>query len=136
MGAIACHNAQSVHKAQTVPFKHAPDPDNEPGAFGVAGLIIAYFMALAVGIIANLSIEKFKSAMNIAAIAGFAVLWAAFWRSSRRIGADAENGTPYRDLRHHAVSRVSDAGPMMPKPAYLHATERWGPAPTIGFLTE
>ena len=107
----------------------------EQGAFGVLGVLIVYLAILTVGIIADLSIEKFEFAMNIAAIAGFAALCAAFWRSSRRDGTDAENGTPFRNSRHHAVSAVSDPD-MMPKKAGPHATDRWGPAPTIGFLTE
>ena len=129
MGAIACH------KAQGVSFKYAPNPKNGPGAFAVFGLLIVYLVVLAVGIIEDFSIEKFELAMNVAAFAGFAVLCAAFWRSSRRNGTDAENGPSYRDLRHHAVSGVSDRD-MMPKKAGSHSTDRWGPAPTIGFLNE
>ena len=76
-----------------------------------------------------------KGTMNVAGTAGFAVLCAAFWRSSDRNGTDAENENPYRDLRHHAVSGLSDPG-MMPKKRGSHAADRWGPAPTIGFLNE
>lgn len=129
MGAIACH------KAQGASFKYAPNAKNEPGAFGVFGLLIAYVVVLTVGIIEDFSIEKLESAMNVTAIAGFAILCAAFWRSSLRNGTDAENGFTYRDLRHRAVSGVSDPD-MMPKKAGSHSTDRWGPAPTIGFLNE
>ena len=129
MGAIACHEAQGVS------FKYAPNPKSEPGAFGVFGLLIVYVVVLTVGVIEDFSIEKFESAMNVAAIAGFAALCAAFWRSSRWNGTDAENGLPYGDLRHHSVSGVSHPD-MMPKKAGSHATDRWGPAPTIGFLNE
>jgi hypothetical protein len=129
MGAIACH------KAQGVSFRYAPNSKNEPGAFIVFGLLMVYLVVLTVGIIAHFSIEKFESAMNVAAIAGFAVLCAAFWRSSRRNGTDAEKGSPYGDLRQDAVSGVSHPD-MMPKKAGSHSTDRWGPAPTIGFLNE
>ena len=129
MGALACHRALGVS------FKYAPGPKNEPGAFGVAGLLIVYLVALTVGIIEDFSIEKFEAAMNSAAIAGFAVLCAAFWRSSLRNGTDAENTPPYADLRHHALSPLGDRD-MMPKRAGSHSTDRWGPAPTIGFLND
>ena len=129
MGAIACH------KAQRVPFGYPPNPKSEPGAFAVFGLLITYLVVLTVGIIAEFSIEKLESAMNVAVTAGFAVLCAAFWRSSDRNGTDAENENPHRDLRHHAVSGVTDPD-MMPKKAGSHSTDGWGPAPTIGFLNE
>ena len=125
MGAIACHRAQGVS------FKPAPNPNNEPGTCGVFGLLIAYLVILTVGITAHFSIEKFESTMNVAAIAGFAALCAAFWRSSRGNGTDAENGPSQRDL-HHAVSEVSDPA----KQAGSRSSGRWGPAPTIGFLNE
>ena len=127
MSAIACHKAQ--RSLLDAPAKY------EPGVFGVFGLLIAYVMVLTAGIIADFPIEKFESAMNVAAIAGFAVLCAAFWRSSLRNGTDAENGRSHGDLGHHAVSGVSD-GDMIPKKAGSHSTDRWGPAPTIGFLNE
>ena len=127
MGAIACHRA---HRAS---FRDAPNPKNELGALGVFGLLIAYLSVLTVGVISHFSIEKFELAMNVAAIAGFAGLCAAFWRSSRRNGTDAENGPPYGGLRYHAVSGVTE---MMPEKAGLRSTDRWGPAPTIGFLNE
>ncbi len=114
MGAIACH------KAQGASFKYAPNPKNEPVAFGVFGLLITYVVVLTVGMIEDFSIEKFELAMNVAAIAGFAGLCAAFWRS----------GSP----NHHAAP-VSDPG-MMPKKAGSHAKDQWGPVPTIGFLDE
>jgi hypothetical protein len=126
MGAIACHEAQGVS------FKYAPNPKSEPGAFGVFGLLIVYVVVLTVGVIEDFSIEKFESAMNVAAIAGFAALCAAFWRSSRRNGTDAENSG---DLRHHAVTGVSHPD-MLPKGAGSYSTDRWGPTPTIGFLNE
>ena len=129
MGAIACH------KAQRVPFGYPPNPKDEPGALAVFGLLITYLVVLTVGIIAKFSIEKFESAMNVAVIAGFAVLYAVFWRSSDRNGTSAENGPPYRDLRDHGVSGLGDPD-MMPKKGGAHSTERWGPAPTIGFLNE
>ena len=129
MGAIACH------KAHRVLFGYPPNPKSEPGAFAVFGLLITYLVVLTVGIIAEFSIEKFESAMNVAVTAGFAVLCVAFWRSSHRNGTDAENGPPYRDLRQHAVSGLSDPD-MMPKNAGTHSTDQWGPAPTIGFLNE
>ena len=129
MGAIACH------KAQGVSFKYAPTAKNEPGAFGLFGLLIVYVVVLTVGIIEDFSIEKFELAMNVAAIAGFAALCAAFWRSERRNGTDAENGPPYGDSRHHAISGVGEPD-MMPKKAGPNSTDRWGPAPTIGFLNE
>ncbi len=119
MGAIACH------KAQGLPFKYAPNTKNEVGAFGVFGLLTVYLVALTVGIIEDFSIEKFESAMNIAAIAGFAGLCAAFWRSGTRNGKDA-NGPPYRDCHPDR----------MPNEAGSPSTSRWGPAPTIGFLNE
>ena len=128
MGAIACH------KAQGVSFRYAPNSKNEPGALIVFGLLIVYLVVLTVGIIEDFSLEKFELAMNVAAIAGFAVLCAVFWRSSLRNETDAENGPPYRDLRP-ALSGVSDPD-MMPNEAGSHTTDRWGPAPTIGFLTE
>jgi len=127
MGAIACH------KVQGVSFRYAPNPKSEPGAFGVFGLLMVYVVVLTVGIIEGFSIEKFESTMNVAAIAGFAALCAAFWRSSRRNGTDAENGPS--NQRHHAVSGVRGRE-MMPKKAGSNTTDRWGPAPTIGFLTE
>ena len=129
MGAIACH------KAQGVSFTYAPHPKNESGAFIVFGLLIVYLGVLTVGIIEDFSIERFESTMNVAAIAGFAALCAAFWRSGRRNGTDAENGPPYGDSRHHAISGVGEPN-MMPKKAGSHSTDRWGPAPTIGFLNE
>ena len=129
MGAIACH------KAQRVPFGYPPNPKNEPGAFAVFGLLITYLVVLMVGIIAELSIEKVESAMNVAVTAGFAVLCAAFWRSSDRNVTDAENGPPYRDLRHHGVSWLGDPD-MMPNKGGSRSTDRWGPAPIIGFLYE
>ena len=125
MGALACHRAQRVS------FKDAPNPLNEPGAFGVFGLLIIYLVVLTVGIFADFSIEKAESAMNVTAIAGVAVLYAAFWHSSLRNGTDAENGASQRDLRH-AISEVNDPA----KQAGSHATDRWGPATTIGFLNE
>ena len=47
MGAIACH------KAQRVSFEYAPNPKNEPGAYGVFGLLISLLVVLTVGIIAK-----------------------------------------------------------------------------------
>ena len=128
MGAMACH------KAERVSFKYAPNPKNEPGAFAVLGLLSVYLVVLTVGIIANFSVEKFESAMNVAAMAGFAALCAAFWNSSSRNGTDAENGLPHHDLRHRTVSGVGDPDMMRKKAG--SRSGRWGPAPTIGFLNE
>ena len=50
MGTIACHKAQ----------RSSPSPESEPGAFGVFGLLIAYLAVLTVGIIADISVEKFE----------------------------------------------------------------------------
>jgi hypothetical protein len=85
--------AMASHKAQRLPIECVPDPKTGPAAYGVFGLVIAYMMVLAFAIVANLPVEKFEAIMNVAAIAGFGILWAAFWKSSRR----NVSGQPCRD---------------------------------------
>jgi hypothetical protein len=129
MGAIASHEAQRLS------FEHAPNPKRDPGAYGALGLLIAYIVVLRFGIVANLPIEKFEATMNVAAIAGLAVLCAAFWQSSRQNVTDAENNHLRGDLGRSAVSAVDDLR-MMSKKAGSPPGERWGPTSIIGFPDE
>lgn len=124
MGAIASH------KAQRLPFECVSDPKTGPAAYGVFGLVIAYIIVLALAIVANLPVEKFEAIMNVAAIAGFTVLWAAFWRSSRRNAMD--------HLRHdwRCLTVTAETDPPMTRKAESPSMERWGPASIIGSLNE
>ena len=77
MGAIASH------KAQRLPIECVTDPKTGLAAYGVISLVIAYITMLALAIAENLSVEKFEAITNVTAIAGFVILWTAFWTSSR-----------------------------------------------------
>ena len=122
MGAIASH------KAQSLPIECVSDPKAGPAAYGVIGLVIAYIIGLALAIVENLSVEKFEEIMNVAAIAGFVILWAAFWKLSR---GDA-SGQPRRDS-HRALS--ADLRETTNK-AESPSMGNWGPPSTIGSLSE
>ncbi len=119
MGALASHEAQRLA------FHSVPSSEREPGVYGAIGVLIAYFTVLTYGVIANFSVEKFEGTMNIAAIAGFVVFYAAFWPSSRYV-ADAENEQLRRELRHQVNQRSKKAGDF----------DRWGPRHIIGFLND
>ncbi len=123
--------AKAAHEAQRPPLGCVPDANNRPGACVFSSLLVAYGMVLAFGIAANLQVQKLEAIMNVAAIAGLVVLWAAFWRASRR---DA-TGHLRRDWRRHAVSTAGDQ-PMTTKKAGSLLTDHWGPASIIGSLSE
>ncbi len=77
-------SAIASHEAERLPFECVQNPKSELGAYRAFGLvIIAYIIVLTFGLVANFSIGTFEATMNIAAIAGFAVLCAAYWQSSR-----------------------------------------------------
>jgi len=116
--------ATASHKAQRLPFEYVPDPKTGPAAYGVVGLVIAYIMVLAFAIVADLSVEKFEAIMNVAAIAGFAILWAAFWNSNRTASGHPRSDSHPADLR----KTTNKAG----SPSMGH----WGPPPIIGSLSE
>ena len=122
MGAIASH------KAQGLPIECVSDSKTGPAAYGIIGLVIAYIVMLAMAIVENLSVEKFEAIMNVAAIAGFVILWGAFWKASR---GDASR-RPCRDslgaLSEGLRETTNKAGP----PSMGH----WGPPSTIGSLCE
>ncbi len=120
MGALASHEAQRLA------FQSVPSSESKPGVYGAAGLLIAYFTVLTYGVIENFSVETFEGTMNIAAIAGFVVFYAAFRPSGDRYGTDAENEQLRRDLRHPVNQRSKKAG----------ALDRWGPHHIIGFLND
>ncbi len=123
MGWIASHDVQRL------PFGCGSDPKTEPGAYEAFGLLIAYIMVIAFGIVANCSIEKFEAALNVAAIAGFTFLWAAVCLSSRR-----KVTAPDRGLRAPTVSSVNN--PPLTTTAFSHSMDHWGPSPIIGSLNE
>ena len=118
-------------QAQRPPSECVSDANNKPGAYGVFGLLIAYIVALAFGIVANLPVEKLEAIMNVAAIAGLAILWAVFWNSSRWNVAEH----PRRDLRRHTASTTGDLRMTTNKAGSL-STDRWGPGSIIGSLNE
>jgi len=118
VGAIASH------KAQRLLFEYVPDPKTGPAVYGVFGLVIAYIMVLAFAIVADLSVEKFEAIMNVAAIAGFAILWAAFWNSNR-----TASGHPRRDPHHADLRKTTNK-------AGSPSMDHWGPPPIIGSLSE
>ena len=114
MGAIASH------KAQRLPIECVTDPKTGLAAYGVISLVIAYITMLALAIAENLSVEKFEAITNVTAIAGFVILWTAFWTSSR----PDPRRVPSADLRETANKAGS--------PSMGH----WGPPSTIGSLSE
>ena len=122
MGAIASH------KAQRLPIECVSDPKTGPAAYGVIGLVIAYIIMLALAIVENLPVEKFEAIMNVAAIAGFVILWAAFWKSSR---GDASE-RPCRDPRGALSADLRETANKAGSPSMGH----WGPPSTIGSLSE
>ena len=121
MGAIASH------KAQRLPFEYVPDPKTGPALYGVFGLVIAYIIMLAFAIVADLSVEKFEAIMNVAAIAGFAILWAAFWNSNRTASGHPRSDS-HRTLSADLRKTTNKAG----SPSMDH----WGPPSIIGSLSE
>jgi hypothetical protein len=121
MGAIASH------KAQRLPFEYVPDPKTGPALYGVFGLVIAYIIMLAFAIVADLSVEKFEAIMNVAAIAGFAILWAAFWNSNR-----TASGHPRNDSRGTLSANLRKTTNKAGSPSMGH----WGPPSIIGSLGE
>ncbi len=122
MGAIASH------KAQGLPIECVSDPKTGSAAYGIIGLVIAYIIMLALAIAENLSVEKFEAIMNVTAIAGFVILWAAFWKSSR---GDA-SGRPCRDSHHTLSADLRETTNKAGSPSMGH----WGPPSTIGSLSE
>jgi hypothetical protein len=121
MGAIASH------KAQSLPIECVSDPKTGPAAYGIIGLVVAYIIMLALAIVENLSVEKFEAIMNVTAIAGFVILWGAFWKSSR---GDA-SGRPCRDSRRTLSADLRETN-KAGSPSMGH----WGPPSTIGSLSE
>ncbi len=121
MGAIASH------KAQRLPIECVSAPKIGLAAYGVISLVIAYIIMLALAIAENLSVEKFEAIMNVTAIAGFVILWAAFWTSSRGMRA-AALPDPRRVLSADLRETANKAG----SPSMGH----WGPPSTIGSLSE
>ena len=122
MGAIASH------KAQRLPIEYVSDPKTGLAAYGVIGLVIAYIIMLALAIAENLSVEKFEAIMNVTAIAGFVILWGAFWKLS---GGDA-SGRPRRDPRRTLSTDLRETTNKAGSPSMGH----WGPPSTIGSLSE
>jgi hypothetical protein len=122
MGAIASQ------KAQRLPIECVSDPKTGPAAYGVIGLVIAYIIVLALAIAENLSVEKFEAIMNVAAIGGFVILWAAFWKASR---GDA-SGQPRRDTQGALSADLRETTKKAGSPSMGH----WGPPSTIGSLSE
>jgi hypothetical protein len=121
MGAIASH------KAQRPPIACVSDPKTGSAAYGVIGLVIAYIIVLASAIAANLPVEKFEAIMNVAAIAGFAILWAAFWNSNR-----TASGHPRREPPCALPADLQKTTNKAGSPSMKH----WGPPSTIGSLGE
>jgi hypothetical protein len=121
MGAIASY------KAQTLPIECVSDSKTGPAAYGVIGLVMAYIIVLALAIVANLSVEEFEAIVNVAAIAGFAIFWAAFWNFNRTAN-DHPRHDSHRALSADLRKTASKAG----SPSMSH----WGPPPTIGSISE
>jgi hypothetical protein len=120
MGAIASH------KAQRLLFECVSDSKTGPAAYGVLGLVIAYIIVLALAIVADLSVEKFESIMNVAAIAGFAIFWGAFWNSNRTASS------------HLALIGAAPSADLLKttNKAETPSMNHWGPPSTIGSLSE
>ena len=121
MGAIVSH------KAQRLPIECVSDPKTGL-AYGVIGLVIAYTIMLALAIAENLSVEKFEAIMNVTAIAGFVILWGAFWKSSR---GDVSS-QPRRDPRGAPSADPRETTNKAGSPSMGH----WDPPSTIGSLSE
>ena len=122
MGAIASH------KAQRLPIERVSAPKIGLAAYGVISLVIAYIVMLALAIAENLSVEKFEAIMNVTAIAGFVILWGAFWKASR---GDA-SGRACRDPRRAVSPDLRETTNKAGSPSMGH----WGPPSTIGSLSE
>jgi hypothetical protein len=122
MGAIASR------KAQSLPIECVSDPKTGPAAYGVIGLVIAYIIGLALAMAENLPVEKFEAIMNVTAIAGFVILWAAFWKLSR----GETSGRPCPDPRRALSADLRETGNKAGSPSMGH----WGPPSTIGSLSE
>ena len=122
MGAIASH------KAQRLPIESVSAPKIGLAAYGVISLVIAYIVMLALAMVENLSIEKFEAIMHVTAIAGFVILWCAFWKSSR---GDA-TGRPCPNPRRPQSADLRETTNKAGSPSMGH----WGPPSTIGSLSE
>ena len=122
MGAIASH------KAQSLPIECVSDPKTGAAAYGIIGLVIAYIIMLALAMVENLSIEKFEAIMNVTAIAGFVILWGAFWKASRGDASGRPCPASHRTRSTDLRETTNKAG----SPSMGH----WGPPSTIGSLSE
>ena len=122
MGAIASH------KAQRLPIESVSAPKIGLAAYGVISLVIAYIVMLALAMVENLSIEKFEAIMNVTAIAGFVILWGAFWKLSR--GDASERPCP--DLRRTRAKDLRETANKSGSPSM----GLWDPPSTIGSLSE
>jgi hypothetical protein len=122
MGAIASH------KAHRLPIECASTPKPGLAAYGVISLVIAYIIVLALAMVENLSVEKFEAIMNVTAIAGFVILWGAFWKSSR----DEASVRPCPDARRVPSADLNETANKAGSPSMGH----WDPPSTIGSLSE
>jgi hypothetical protein len=121
-------SAIATHKAQRLPIECASSPKPGLAAYGVIGLVITYIIVLALAMVENLSVEKFEAIMNVTAIAGFVILWGAFWKSSR----DDASGRLCPDARRVPSADLRETTNKADSPSMGH----WGPPSTIGSLSE
>ncbi len=125
MGAIASREARRRVS------ECASSPRIGPGIYGAFGLLAAYIVVLTFGLLENPSIEKFEATMNVVAIAGFVIPFAAFWSFDRQhLALNSENEQLRQDLGQNAVATSRDRRVMS------NAGSRWGPPSVVGFPEE